>query len=490
MRKFLVTVLLILSGALLQGNDDCFTVLVGRNASEAGCVLVAHNEDDRGNTLFVNLHHLKPRKGGDAPPFMLRNGATLPRPSVSPGLFWIEIPETAYADSYVNSNGVALVSNATPSKETRADISNGGIGFMLRRILAENAENARDAVLLAGRLVERFGYIDSGRTLCIADSKEAWIFHLIRGRRWLAQRVPDDHVAVIPNAYTITRIDMSDKQNFLGSPDLIAHATESGWYSPQPGTEFDFAAAYSRVHLPKSRGNYLRQRRAISLLSKDRFNPSEPYPFSFTPRHKIRIQELFSLLRDHYEGTQLDLSDGYSRGSPNQTNNRTICTRSTQYSLVLELGRVLPFTDSVPDILKNRIWLSLRRPDSNAYSPWYPTIAFPDSHHFCNPQQALKNHFAPLEKPSQDDYRFAFRVYSHLSNLVDMDYKSRIRNVRRNWKNFEEYTFKTLRKKEKEFVYIHRTAPNLVRKIIANTLERMEYLKWFQAIELIKDFQN
>lgn len=453
--------------------------------------MLAHNEDDRGQALFVNLYQILPKQTPNSPPYRLRNGGTVAAPSSTAGLFWIEIPELSYADGYINSHGVVIVSNATPSKESSADLKDGGIGFMLRRILAEQAGSARQAVLLAGNLVERFGYSDSGRTLCIADQQEAWVLHLVRGRRWIARRVPDDQVAVVPNAYTIRKVDLSATDQFLGSRDLISHAEKRGWYSPREAENgFDFAATYSRVPLDRNRGNYLRQRRAIQLLGSDTKNEETEYPFAFTPRKKIRLQDLFALLRDHYEDTPWDLTDGYRRGSPNRTKNRAICTESTQYSIVVELGRTFSFTDSAPDILRNRIWLAMRRPDSNAFAPWYPEIAVPDTHAFRPVRNALASHFDPGNKPDVLDFSQPFRVYAHLSKLVDQDYRSRIRTVRREWKNYEDYAIKNLRKKEKEFVYIHRIDPALAQRMIANYLQRLEFLRWFQALELIRGFQG
>lgn len=489
MKKFLLPALLLLA-FVIQGSDDCFTILVGKDATDSGCVLLAHNEDDRGKSLFVNLHTIPPRSSKAPGPYRLNNGGIISAPAKTLGLFWLEIPETRYADGYINSNGVAIVSNATPSRETSSDLNEGGIGFMLRRVLAEQAVSARTAVLMAGRLIERFGYADSGRTLCIADSKEAWVLHMIRGRRWIARRVPDNQVAVVPNAYTIRDIDLSDKDNCLGSADLVDHARREGWFNPEQDKVFDFAAAYSRIPLARSRGNYLRQRRAIQLLGGDSKSPDPEYPFAFAPRRKIRVSDLFALLRDHYEDTPWDLTDNYRRGSPNNTKNRTICTDSTQYSLVAELGRNLAFTDTVPPILRSRIWLALRRPDSNAFAPWYPGIAFPETHFFHSAGTALDNHFNPVGKPGDLNFKYAFRVYAHLSGLVDRDYRSRIRRVRKEWKNYEDYVTKNLRKKEKEFVYIHRVDPALAKRMIANYLLRLEYLRWFQALEMIRDFQG
>jgi hypothetical protein len=46
-------------------------------------------------------------------------------------------------------------------------------GYMLRRLLAERTKSAREAVLPAGELIEKFGYRASDRTYSIVDRNEA-----------------------------------------------------------------------------------------------------------------------------------------------------------------------------------------------------------------------------------------------------------------------------------------------------------------------------
>lgn len=77
-----------------------------------------------------------------------------------------------------------------------------GIGYGLRRLVAERARSAREAVEIAGALIEEFGYT-SGRSYQFCDKNEAWVFQIPTGRRYVAKRIPDDHVYMIPNNYTI-----------------------------------------------------------------------------------------------------------------------------------------------------------------------------------------------------------------------------------------------------------------------------------------------
>jgi hypothetical protein len=61
---------------------------------------------------------------------------------------------------------------------------------------------------------------------------------------WAAQRVPDDHVAVVANGLTIRQMDLEDKDNFLASENVIQAAVDAGFFDPNAGKPFDFTAAY------------------------------------------------------------------------------------------------------------------------------------------------------------------------------------------------------------------------------------------------------
>ncbi len=135
---------------------------------------------------------------------------------------------------------MTVASDNCPSREDKPELTDGGIGYMLRRLVAERARTAREGVLLAGKLVERFGYIDSGRTYIIADPDEGWLFCVVNGKHWLARRVPDNEVAMVANTYTIRAVNLRNKANFLASADIVDYAKSRGWYDPQTDGPFDF----------------------------------------------------------------------------------------------------------------------------------------------------------------------------------------------------------------------------------------------------------
>jgi len=345
---------------------ECFTVLVGRNASADGSVLVAHNEDDRGE-IVVNLRKIQGRDYGAPQRVDLGKGAFHETDGKTAGFLWVEATTQEFADSFINEHGVLVTSDSCPSRVSAEDLTDGGIGWMLRRLVAEKATSAREAVKIAGELVEKYGYRSSGRTYSIADKKEAWMLAVLRGRHWYAQRVPDDEVAVIPNHFTIRTIQPGDPDRFMGSRDIIEYAAKNGWYDEGKDGAFDFKKAFDRPsnREPAADGNALRHWRGLSLVTGREWELGRDYPFSVKPGKKMTAGALMAILRDHYEGTEYDATDGYKTGTPNRTKFRTICTASTINAFVVSLdaGR--------PEPLSVAIWLAMGKPDTTVFLPLY-----------------------------------------------------------------------------------------------------------------------
>jgi dipeptidase len=362
----LVLLLSVAAAAAGSRDGECFTVLVGKKASADGSVIVAHNEDDRGD-IVVNLRKIQARDGAAPRKAALGLGAVYETDGRTAGFLWIEATTQEFADSFINEHGVLITSDSCPSRVSEEDYTEGGIGWMLRRLVAEKATSAREGVRLAGDLIAKYGYRASGRTYSIADKNEAWMLAALRGRHWVAQRVPDDEVAVIPNHFTIRRIDLGDPDRFMGSPDIVEYAAKNGWYDAAKDGPFDFQKAFNRPsnREPAADGNALRHWRGLSLVTGRTWEIGFDYPFSVKPAKKMTPDTLRAILRDHYEGTPYDATDGYKTGSPNKTKYRTICTASTINAFVVSLR------ENVPAPLSVSIWLAMGKPDTTVFLPLY-----------------------------------------------------------------------------------------------------------------------
>ena len=176
-------------GQYITGEFSCSTIIVGKDASATGNVLVGHNEDD-GGMQVVNLYKIY---SDDNPgeTIVLKNGAVIDQARNTLGYIWLEMPGQDFADSFLNENGVLITSNSCSSIERQGEIVDGGIGYNLRKIVAERAQSARNGVEIAGEIISKVGYDASGRTYTIADTEEAWMLSVVRGKHWAAMRIPD-----------------------------------------------------------------------------------------------------------------------------------------------------------------------------------------------------------------------------------------------------------------------------------------------------------
>ncbi|CAK0801179.1 unnamed protein product, partial [Prorocentrum cordatum] len=125
----------------------------------------------------------------------------------------------------------------------------------LSYLAAERCASAREAVQLMGDLAVEHGFYGppdsfegSGESLIVGDPEEAWAFQILSDPTgtsaiWAAQRVPDAHVTVVANMYTIRVVDANDTSNFMLSPNLFDAARERGWW--RDGEPFDFTKMYS-----------------------------------------------------------------------------------------------------------------------------------------------------------------------------------------------------------------------------------------------------
>lgn len=362
-RKPLTLAIFILSCLSLTATTSkaCFSIVVGKDASADGYVIVAHNEDD-GPPQLVN-HHKVPRRNYAADQTLkLSKGAQIPQARQTWSYIWSEMPGMNYSDSFINEHGLTVTSDNCPSRENKPDITEGGIGKMLRHLIAQRAKTAREGVILAGQLVEQFGYIDSGRTYIIADPYEGWLFAVVNGKHWLAKRVPDDQVAMIANTYTIRNVDLADTENCLASKDIIDYAVKRGWYKPEIGP-FDFAKTYANPDSAVHSYNLSRLWRGLNFVTDKPISYRIDLPFSVTPKQKIDPTILMQILRDDNDLKKMISS------SPNPDQITAglcqICSGGTQTSFVVQLRADKPLEIGI------LYWIALAPPRTSFYVPFY-----------------------------------------------------------------------------------------------------------------------
>lgn len=273
--------------------EACYALVVGKAASTDGSVLVGHIEQNAA-TRYVIFRREPRASHAPVETVTLQRGATVPQVPETWAYLWSHIPDQEFSDGYLNELGVAVVSDACPSQFGDEEPTDDQIGYWLRRLVAQRARTAREGVEIAGRLVDEYGYAGEGRTYIVADPNEAWAFAAVHGKHWVAQRVPDGEVLVVPNIYVIQEVDLEDTENFLASADLMTFAVEQGWYDPGSGEPFRFRAAYGDPAVSDAR-----QREGQRMLTGSD-NPSvadEDLPFSVTPSSPLSVRDVIQHLR-------------------------------------------------------------------------------------------------------------------------------------------------------------------------------------------------
>lgn len=459
-----LAVLLFVSGTP-AGLRPCTSVVIGRKASADGSVIFGHNEDDFGTRVLnawkvPRLHH----ESGESVKF--RNGAEIPQVPETWGLLWFQANGLEFSDYYCNEWGVTMASDACPSREDDPELTDGGIGFPLRRIVAERAKTAREAVRIAGALLDRFGYASSGRTLVICDPEEGWLLSMAAGKHWVAQRVPDDGVVVLPNTYVVRRVDPADTLNFMFSrDDILSHARTRSWWSPERDGPFDFAEAYrtrqADSEAREKRDFDLRQWRGLSFLTGAKLSEEEAagngLPFFMKPGRPVRIQDVMNLMRDHFEGTRYDAT-AKPGANPHFQGERPICHSATLFSIVARLRKDVPLP------LRACLWVAFGRPDTTPFTPWYSGMtAVPDGFHntpkICAPGDAMAHHFDPVPGTYDPDTSSAFWIFKSYADRVNADYRGRIAGASGTKRLFEDRMFVLGWEIEKQATLLDRTDP-------------------------------
>jgi dipeptidase len=207
----------------------------------------------------------------------------------------------------------------------------------LSRIALERTTSAREAIQLMGDLAVQHGFYsaeyqddtlpsdmgEGAETLTVADGDEAWVFHVMpddsgASAIWVAQKVTPGQYTVIANQFIIREV-IPGHPDFMYSNNMWDIAKKHNLWDPKEDDLLDFTETFApvRAHAP-----YATRRvwRTFNLLSPSISLPpntdafGSDYNFSYAPDAKISHHDLMRVNRDHYEGTEFDLTKGLAGG--------------------------------------------------------------------------------------------------------------------------------------------------------------------------------
>ena len=366
----------------------CTNFLVTAGASEDGSTMVTYTADS--HSFYGELYY---RPAGEHAP-----GTMLPVYEWDTGKYLGEIAQPPVTYSVVgnmNEHQVTIGETTFGGRKLRdpeAIIDYGSLMF----ITLQRSRTAREAIEVMTSLVNEYGYYSSGESFSIGDPEEVWIMDLIgkgpenKGAVWVARRVPDGYISGHANAARIRQFPLNDSDNTLYAPDVIDFAREQGWYEGDD-KDFDFTEIYD----PDAFGT----RRACEArvwCMFERAAPggehgegwiqgepgAEPVPLWIRPDRKLNVADVMGFMRDHYEGTALDMTVDIGAGpyklpyrwrpmrweveGKKHYHERAVSTQQTGFSFINQMRSWLP------DPIGGLSWFGV---DDTYTTVWFPAYA-------------------------------------------------------------------------------------------------------------------
>ncbi|MGB2983732.1 MAG: C69 family dipeptidase [Candidatus Bipolaricaulia bacterium] len=333
----------------------------------------------------------------------------------------------------------------------------------LSRVALERCVTAVEAITLMGNLIKDHGLYGTGETLLVGDKTEGWVMEMCgydedeeygQDGIWVAQRVPDADYFVAANQFRIRDVD-PESDDFMCSENLFRVCEEKGWWSPKRGKPLDWLKAVSWGEYGHPYYSLRRVWRALSKVAPELNLPAwvgsgytRAYPFSATPKRKLSVADVIDVYRDHYEGTELDLTKGVGAGpygDPTRyegnvdrglgDDDNSVLTEKTSWNLahfhpegaweraisIFRSGMmwINQARDDLPDAIGGVSWVGLDRPAANCLMPFFVGVR-----DLPRPMKTMKLTEFEFESDS------AWWAFNYVANYATMRYAFMIQDIR------------------------------------------------------------
>ncbi|XXF75656.1 C69 family dipeptidase [Myxococcaceae bacterium GXIMD 01537] len=400
----------------------CTSMLVSKGASTDGSTVITYSADS--HELYGELYYTPAR----------RHAAGAQRDIIEwdTGKFLGRIPEAPVTYSVVgNMNEHQLtISESTFTGRKELETPAGIVDYgSLIYIALERAKTAREAIQVMTDLVAEHGYASTGESFSIADPKEAWILEMIgkgagnKGAVWVARKLPEGYISAHANQARIRQFPLNEPETTLYSKDVISFAREKGWFT---GADKDFSFAdtyhpfdFEGARFAEGRVWSIFRRAAPSLkLGAEYVDGSDTkkrLPLWVKPDKKLAVQDVMGLMRDHFEGTPLDMTKDVGAGpyavpyrwrpmtwevdGKKYVHERAISTQQTGFSFVAQMRSWMP--GPVGGVL----WFGVDDTSTTVYTPMYAGI-----------RGAPKNFAQGVASRGEFSWDSSFWVFNWVSN--------------------------------------------------------------------------
>lgn len=370
----------------------CTSLIATPGASADGSSMITYAADS--HTLYGELYH---QPAADHAPGAMRKVVDW-----DSGRLLGEIPEVPHTYATIGNMNEHGLTIAESTWGGRAELEGSGMidyGSLIY-ITLQRAKTAREAIEVMTSLVRDYGYASSGESFSIADPSEVWVMELIgkgkadKGAVWVARRVPDGYISGHANHSRIHNFPLKDKET-LYSPDVIEFARKQGYFNGKD-KDFSFSRAYAVTDAGALRGcdarvwsyyNRFTDGGVDQYLDWILRGRGEAMPLWVKPARKLSADDLKWMMRDHFEGTPLDMTQdigagpfdvpyrwrpmGFTVDSVEYTHERAIATQQTGFSFVASMnaGR--------HDAMKGILWFGVDDANTCVYVPVFNSTPEP-----------------------------------------------------------------------------------------------------------------
>lgn len=468
MKKNLIAGLVLLIGIIGMDNVSiaCTNLLITKGASKDGSVMITYLADS--HTLFGELYY---QAAKDHP-----EGAMRDIYEWDTGEFLGKIKEVKHTYNRVG--------NINEHQVSIGETTYGGLDSLhhqpgaivdygsLMYIALERAKTAREAIKIMTDLVAEYGYASEGESFSIADPNEVWIMEMIgkgkyeKGAVWVAVRIPDGYISGHANQARIRQFPMNDPENCIYSKDVISFAKKNGFFKGND-KDFSFSDVYNPVDFGGARFCDARVWSMFNRVNKEMgqyldyakgANLSNRMPLYIKPDHKIDLQEAMNLMRDYYNGTDLDMTKDIGAGAYNcgvrwrpmtwkvgdtpYFHERAISTQQTGFHFLSQLRSWLP------NPIGGIIWFGVDDTYTSVYTPFYCSIT-EIPHSF-----AVGN--GNIMKFSDDA---AFWVFNQVSNFAYTRQKDMLPDIQKIQSDLETTYIQMVQKTDKQALELYQNNP-------------------------------
>ncbi len=330
-------------------SQACTNFIVTKGASKTNACIISYAADS--HVLYGELYHYPASKNAAGTLRKIQDwdsGKTLGEIP--------EAPETYNVMGNMNEHNLAIGETTFGGREELHDTT-GMIDYgSLIYLALQRAKTAREAIKVMTDLVEKYGYYSSGESFSIADPNEVWILELIgkgsavkynakkkpfaKGAVWVAVRIPDGCVSGHANQARIQTFPLAAKNSnsitskdtkrwddprvdVIYASDVIDFARACGYFSGAD-KDFSFSDTYNPVDFGGARFCDARVWSFFKEVNGDMqqyldyamgHDLKNRMPLYVKPNRALGVEDIAAAMRDHYEGTPMDMTKDAGAGA-------------------------------------------------------------------------------------------------------------------------------------------------------------------------------